>query len=96
MNSVLETVADGRIIWVMLLFVVLEVIGLVVLWRRKGIGVAPLPLVVNVLAGLCLMMALRASLVDSGTQTIAFWLVASLCAHVADIAVRWRGTAKAC
>lgn len=90
MDALMSTVADGRIVLVMLAFVVLEVLVLVALWKKRSIGIAPFPLIVNVLAGTCLMLALRASLVEAGTKVIAFWLVASLVAHVADLSVRWQ------
>jgi len=92
MNGLLDWVADGRIINVMLGFVVLEVVMLTVLWRKRKIGIAPVPLLVNVLAGTCLMLSLRAVLLGLSTEIVAFWLVASLVAHVSDLAIRWNRT----
>ena len=82
--------ASGRIVDLMALFVALEIVLLVVYWRRTGRGVPPLPLLLNIGAGGSLMLALRAVLVQSGTLAVAAWLLAALVFHVADLAQRWR------
>jgi hypothetical protein len=46
--------------------------------------------VFNLLAGACLLMALRSALSGSGWAWIAAWLFAALVAHLADLARRWR------
>jgi len=85
-----ELIASGRIVDLMALFVALEIVLLVVYWRRTGRGVPPLPLLLNIGAGGSLMLALRAVLVQSGTLAVAAWLLAALVFHVADLAQRWR------
>jgi hypothetical protein len=41
------------------------------------------------MAGMCLMLALRAALVDSGWMWVAAFLALSGVAHVADLITRW-------
>jgi len=89
MASIEALISSGRIVDIMILFVVIEV-ALVELSRRtRGRGLGTVPLLVNIGAGGSLMLALRASLVDSGWQWVAVFLVASLVFHVADLRVRW-------
>lgn len=83
-------IASGRIIEVMGLFVAIEVLLLLVYWQKRGRGVPPRALLLNIGAGGSLMLALRAVLYESGTVWVAFWLLASLVFHVADLAQRWR------
>ena len=82
-------IQSGRIVDIMILFIVLE-IAFVELWRRRrGRGIGTLPLLVNIGAGGSLMLALRACLVDSGWHWVAAFLVAALVFHVADLKIRW-------
>jgi len=83
-------IASGRIVDLMGVFVALEIVALVIYWRRTGRGVAPVPLLLNIGAGGSLMLAFRAVLVGSGTFAVAGWLLSSLVFHVADLAQRWR------
>lgn len=88
--SLHELIAGGRIVDIMVVFVVLEVIALIVYWKKTGKGVPTIPLLANVGAGGSLMLALGATLRDASTTAIAAFLVASLVFHTADIALRWR------
>lgn len=90
----MAAVLDGRIILVMLVFVVIEFVVLTLIWKTRGIGIAPFPLFVNLAAGSCLMLALRAVLVGSSVKTVTAWLVLSLVAHLSDLIVRWRGSGR--
>lgn len=63
---------------------------LVYLWRARGVGVAPRELIGNLVSGACLMLAVRAALLDAPWQQLAAWLLLSLLAHLADLALRWR------
>lgn len=83
-------ITSGRIVDVMVLFVVLEVIVLVIYWRRTGRGVPTIPLLANIGAGGSLMLALGATLKGYSTSLIAACLVASLIFHVTDLAIRWK------
>jgi hypothetical protein len=86
-----KLVTSGRIVDLMLLFIVIE-IGLLLLIRRAtGRGIAPLPLLTNVGAGGSLMLALRADLTGAGWVWVAGFLVIALIFHVSDLALRWQG-----
>jgi hypothetical protein len=86
-------VESGRIVDLMLLFVVLEVVVLQVWRSRSGRGIALLPLLTNLGAGISLMLALRAQLTGMGWTAVAAFLVLSLVFHVSDLFVRWRSGA---
>lgn len=85
-----QLITSGDIVTLMLLFVVLEV-AVLLAWRFKsGRGIAPLPLLTNIGAGVSLMLALRAQLTDAGWMAVAGFLVLSLVFHVSDLVLRWR------
>ena len=85
-----ELFAGGRIVELILALMALEELALGLYHRRTGRGIAPLDLVLNLAAGALLLLALRAALVDSDPLAPAPYLAASLFAHVADLARRWR------
>ncbi len=87
-------VLSGRVVDLMIVLAVMEVLLIGLSCRFRGRGIDWLPLLVNMGAGLCLMLALRASLTNSGWQWVAFFLVCSLCLHVADVVVRWGPTGE--
>lgn len=80
--------ASGRIVDLILALVVLE--GLLLLALRRLHGIPVRPLIANLLAGACLLLALRAALVDSAWPWIALALFGALVAHMVDIVGRWR------
>ena len=84
-----DLVASGRIVDIIIAFVALECVLLVIYRNMTGHGIAPLDIVFNLLAGACLLLALRAALAGSGWIWIAAWLSAALVAHLADLARRW-------
>ncbi|MDJ0741242.1 MAG: hypothetical protein QNJ91_16115 [Gammaproteobacteria bacterium] len=85
-----QLVTSGRIVDIMLAFVVIEIVLLLLLHRLTGNGIAPLPLLTNIGAGASLMLALRADLTGAGWTWVAVFLVAALVLHVSDLAVRWQ------
>ena len=74
-----------------LVFVIVEGIALVLLFRRTGRGIAPRRLLGNLAAGFFLMLAVRLALAQTGDGPIAACLLGALAAHVGDLAMRWRG-----
>lgn len=84
-----ELVTSGRIVDIMVLFIVVEVIVILLIRRLRGGAIAPLSLLVNIGAGGSLMLALRANLTGAGWTWVAFFLVAALVFHVSDLLVRW-------
>ncbi len=71
--------------------VVVEAVFLVWLWRARGLGIAPRAVLGNLVSGACLMLAVGAALADAPWWDVAILLVMSLIAHLADLALRWRG-----
>lgn len=86
-----ELFATGRIVDLILAVTVLEGIVLIAYYRRTGRGVAPVSLITNLLAGACLMLALRGALMRTEWIVIAACLFAALVAHLIDLRRRWRG-----
>jgi hypothetical protein len=84
--------ASGRILDLILIFVVLEGVGLLLLHRVTGRGPAPGDIMPTLVSGLMLMLALRAAIADLRWEFIALPLGLALAAHLADLAIRWRGT----
>ncbi|MEO1247374.1 MAG: hypothetical protein AAFX56_16935 [Pseudomonadota bacterium] len=86
-----ELITSGRIVDIMLAFVVLEVALLLGYRQITGRGIAPRWLLINIGAGGSLMLALRAVFVEADWKIVAACLIAALVFHVADLAQRWRG-----
>lgn len=85
-----ELFATGRIIDVILVLVVLEAVGLVILWRWTRRGVAPREAAANLVSGGALMLAVRAALTGAPWTSVSGWLLLAFAAHVADLWYRWR------
>lgn len=86
----MDLIASGRIVDLILVLVALECAGLWAMRRFAGIGPGLVAMLPNLAAGACLLMALRAGLTGAGAMAIGFWLATSFGAHLADLAVRWR------
>lgn len=82
--------ASGRAVDFVLLVMALEAALLIALFRRRGLGVAPADLLAMLLAGACLLLALRAALTQAPWLWVAGWLALALVAHLADVRRRWR------
>jgi len=85
-----ELFASGRIVDLIIGFMLLELMLLIIVRRKTGRGIGTLDLLISLAAGFSLLMALRASLLQGSWMTMAAWLLLALCAHVADLARRWR------
>ncbi len=85
-----DIISSGRIVDIMVLFVVIEVIALTIYWRRTGKGIALIPLLANIGAGGSLMLALGATLKGFVPEIIALCLISSLIFHVTDLVIRWK------
>jgi hypothetical protein len=85
-----EFIASGRAIDLILAMVLVEALALLAYRRITGRGIAGPDLIANLLAGACLMLALRAALAGAGWQWIAVCMSAALLAHLADLWRRWR------
>ncbi len=82
---------SGRIIDIILALMALETVALLAFYRVTGRGVAPRALLPFMMAGVCLMLALKAALTGGSWQAVAGLLSLAFVAHLADIALRWRG-----
>ncbi|MFK8032157.1 MAG: hypothetical protein AB8G18_18145 [Gammaproteobacteria bacterium] len=89
MDLLQRLIETGRIVDIMVLFVLVEVAVLLAYRFRTGRGIAPLSLLLNVGAGGSLMLALGATLKNMGFAMIGFFLVLSLVFHIADLVKRW-------
>jgi hypothetical protein len=86
-----ELLANGRLVDGILALMLAEGAVLVLYRMRTGGGVPALPLVANLAAGACLLLALRAAMTGAGPAQIWPLLAAALFAHVLDLRLRWRG-----
>ncbi len=82
--------ASGRIIDAIIGLTALEWVALAAYYRRTGHGVAGPLLAGNLLAGGCLLLALRFALTGAGWWSVAACLAGSLLAHLLDLRQRWR------
>ena len=83
--------ADGRAVDTILVLVGVEALVLTLIHKTSGRGIAPADLVPNLVAGVGLLLALRAALVDAPWPWIAASLSLGLVGHLADLARRRRG-----
>jgi hypothetical protein len=82
--------ASGRVVDLALAVVAIEAALLVWYRRRSGRGVAPAELFAFLVAGACLMLALRAALVGAAWWWVAAPMAGALVAHLLDLRLRWR------
>jgi hypothetical protein len=80
--------ASGRIIDVVLAVMAVEAVLLLALRPKLAGRLAAIDIVLILVPGLCLLLAMRASLSGAGWEHVAAWLVAALLAHLADLARR--------
>jgi hypothetical protein len=84
-----EWMANGRLMDVIVLLVIMEWVVFAAWHRHSGKGLSGRQLFPNLAAGLFLMLALRAVLTDAGWPWAALFLALSGIAHVADLWCRW-------
>ncbi|WP_211364742.1 hypothetical protein [Roseospira marina] len=90
MSLLADLYASGRVADVLVVFVLLEAVGLIWLHRRVGRPGAPWGLLINLATGAALVLALGAALKGAAWPWIGLWLIVALVGHTADLAVRWR------
>jgi hypothetical protein len=76
--------ASGRAVDLVIAFIVVEAVVLRLWWGRGR----ALDILLALMPGLCLLLAVRAALTGAGWEWVAFWITASLPAHLADIVRR--------
>lgn len=84
-----DLIASGRVVDAIIGFMIAEALVLSLYHRRTSLGPPPGHVVTMLLAGLFLLLALRAALTGSNWIWIAAFLAASLVAHLADLRRRW-------
>jgi hypothetical protein len=80
---------SGLLADVILVVMIAEAVLLLIYRKATGRGLAPADLFAMLLAGACLVLALRAVLTGSSWPVVALCLVAALVAHAADLYRRW-------
>ena len=89
-DFLVAAIASGRLFeWVVIL-VILEGLFLHWLWRRYVVGLPWHHFIGSFASGACLMLAVRAAVVDAPSVEIALWLALSLMAHLTDLGLRFR------
>ncbi len=83
--------ASGRIVDLALGVLLAEALLLSFLYWRRGRAAEALRLLPFLLAGGCLLAAMRTALAGGAWPVMAFWLSAALLAHLADLALRLGG-----
>jgi hypothetical protein len=76
-------------------FTLVECAALLLWHRATQRGVAPREFLVNMVSGLCLMLALRCLVRDAGAGWVALCLLAAGLAHGTDLWMRWRRGSRA-
>ena len=84
----------AHLIDAVIVFTLVECLLLVAYHRVTGKGVAPRDFFVNLVSGLCLMLALRCLVRDAAATWVALWLLAAGIAHGGDMLMRWRRSAR--
>ena len=89
-----QWVTSGELIDVIIVITLLEAAALMAYHHQTKRGLPPRDYLLNVMSGLCLMLALRCCVFSSGWQLIALFLTGAGVAHVADIAQRLQQRAR--
>jgi hypothetical protein len=85
-----EWLASGRLIDGILLIVLIEAAAISFYWAKTGKGIAPRDVLPNLIAGACLLVALRLALTGSDWPPVCAALALSGVASALDLARRWR------
>lgn len=85
-----EFFASGRVADLILLTLVLEGLALWAWHRKTGRGLPLRAVLPFLLAGAAFALSLRAALTGAGWPLVALPLMGALCAHLWDLAARWR------
>jgi hypothetical protein len=89
MEAMEEMFGSGRIVDLILGLIVLETAALMAYHKFTGGGIATTPLLTNMAAGSCLLLALRAALTGTHWRLIAVALGAAFAMHLLDLRSRW-------
>jgi hypothetical protein len=81
---------SGWIVDLIVASLAVEAFALILYRSRTGRGIPSIELLTNLLAGACLLIALRSALVGRAWYWTAGWLMIALVCHIADLSQRWR------
>lgn len=84
-------ISSGAIAWIALGVLLVESVVVLGMARSRATRVS---LLANGLSGACLILALRAALTGAGALPVAVWLGLGFVAHLADVAMRLRRSAR--
>jgi len=92
MEMLQQLVASGRIVDIMIAFVILETFALGLIGRAVGRRLLTRALLLNTGAGVSLMLALKVALSGTWWGWIVACVIAALCFHLFELAARWYQT----
>ena len=87
-------VTNGGLVDTIIAITLLEIAFLLLYHQQTKRGLKPRDYLLNVVSGLCLMLALRSTLTDGAWYVMSALLVTAGFAHVADISLRLRQRAQ--
>lgn len=90
-----DFISSPRVAELALLLLLAEALVLWQLHRRGRAGFAPAALWPMLVAGACLLLALRAALAGAAWSWLALWLSLALLAHLFDLRRRWQRAGEA-
>jgi len=86
----MDSISSSQLIDIIIAVTLLECSALMVYHRRTGRGLAPNDYLLNLAAGIGLMLALRSALADAGWLWMVLCLTAAGLAHGTDLWSRWK------
>ena len=89
-----QWVLGGGLIDTIIGITLLETAALLLYHRQTKRGLAPRDYLLNVMSGLCLMLALRCAISGAAWYFLSLWLMAAGAAHIADVAMRLQQRTK--
>ncbi|MEM8950859.1 MAG: hypothetical protein AAGA21_01850 [Pseudomonadota bacterium] len=79
---------SGVVVVIILILVAIEAIVLLVFQKKTGRGIAAVPMLANLVAGGCLMLAIRSALLDHPWTWTGAFMAMALLAHLIDFGSR--------
>ncbi len=86
--AILDAMVSSGFVTIIALFAIaIELLALLIYSRLRGLA-GSAALLANALSGACLILALRAALLDYGAQAVALFLGLALLTHLTDVVLR--------
>ncbi|AVT75575.1 regulator of chromosome condensation [Rhodopseudomonas palustris] len=90
MQMMSELFASGTVVDAVLIFLLVEAIGVIGYWLWRKRGIAPADFLPGMISGALMLLALRAVLAGAGWMVPTLCLMAAGGAHLVDVLRRWR------